>query len=172
MKIMVYILLALIVLIFLYNRGLLPSNVFFGLLVFIVAIGAYYAWKRFFSIVTRNNMNYESYEWPYVPKETLRTPTISSDPWFTVDLPGTCIGQGCCSNGLNYDSKLNQCVTVLTPANVTKKVTTDTEAKESFINSVSDYVSSLKNIKPDVTLNSENVIPMPSPSFILYNTNN
>lgn len=163
MKIMVFILLALLVLVFLYNRGLLPSRLFYFLLIIIVVIGAYYAWRRFFSIVTRHNMNYESYEWPYVPKETIRKPTTSSDPWFTGDLPGTCIGQSCCSDGLNYDSKINQCVTVLTPPNNTNK---NISTKESFINSISDYVNSLKNIKPDVVLNGENIAPMPSPSFI------
>jgi len=166
MKIVAALLFALVVLLFLYNRGLLPQRIFYMLLVVIIVIGTYYAWKRFFSIVTRHNMNYETYEWPFVPKEPKNQKVVAkADPWFTGDLPGTCVGQGCCSNGLTYDSKINQCVTVLTPT-TTQSTTTTPTTKESFVNSISNYISSLKNIKPDVTLNEDKIVPKPSTSFI------
>lgn len=167
MKIMTVILLAVVVLVFLHNRGFLPTRVFFFLLVISVAVGAYYAWRRFFSIVTRSNMNYESYDWPYVPKETIKTPNASTDPWFTGELPGTCIGQGCCSEGLSYDSVINQCIpmsTTSTPNTTTTTKPTQEGMKESFINSLGSF----KNIKPNVTLNGENVVPMQSTSFTIY----
>ena len=71
----------------------------------------------------RDNMNYQEYDWYFDPNAAPSGSSSSDDPWISgVDL-GTCIGNACCSEGLVYDSALNQCVFPKTQ----ESFTTDTE---------------------------------------------
>jgi hypothetical protein len=130
MKVIIFTLIPVIILGFLNARGILPNMVYNILLIIIAFIGAYFFWYRFVSMMSRDNMNYQEYNWQFdaskMPKEG---PTTSDDPWLTgVDF-GTCIGENCCSSGLIYDSKIDKCVPKTTPQQTAK-------AKESFVNQV------------------------------------
>jgi hypothetical protein len=116
MKIVIYTLLPVIFLGFLNTRGLLPSFVYKALLVVIALVGGYYFWVTLASIWSRDSINYQEYNWHFNPSKlpaNLPAPNNSggsSDPWFSADGLGTCVGDACCSDGLTYDTTLNQCV--------------------------------------------------------------
>ena len=106
MKIVIYTLVPIIILATVNNTGILPSSVYYGLLIIVSAIGAFYFWKRFASLIMRDNMNYQEYDWGFDPSSVSATPIAAastSDPWAnTLSVSGTCIGQGCCSDGLSW----------------------------------------------------------------------
>jgi hypothetical protein len=76
-------------------------------------------------------MNYQEYDWYFNPATAPKGSASSTDPWVTSSVPGTCIGQACCSEGQTWDSTLNQCVGTCT---VTPPATTTTT--ETFVNNV------------------------------------
>jgi len=126
MKIIIFTLIPIIILGFLNNKGILPNMIFNILLVIISIIGAYFFWMRFASIITRDNMNYQEYDWYFDPDSAPTGSSSSSDPWESSLNYGTCVGDACCSQGLTYDSSMNQCVSSTTD--------TATTSTESFIN--------------------------------------
>ena len=111
MKIIIYTLIPVIILALLNNNGFLPNIIYYVLLIIVSFIGGYFFWYKFGSIIMRDNMNYQEYNWYFDPTSA---PTANSgtsnDPWLSINLPGTCIGEYCCSDGQTYDSSLNQCV--------------------------------------------------------------
>jgi hypothetical protein len=114
MKIIIYMLLPIIIILFLRNKGLLPNVLFNIILIIISVIGSYYFWNTFSSILMRDNMNYNEYDWYFNANDLPQTSSINTnDVWNTPKLNinlGSCIGNGCCSDGLVYDSTLDQCV--------------------------------------------------------------
>ena len=81
-----------------------------------------------------DNKDNEEYDWYFNPATAPKGSASSEDPWFTSNLPGTCIGQACCSNGQIWDSTLNQCVGSSTVQQKSSKKPTIT--KETFINNI------------------------------------
>jgi hypothetical protein len=159
MKMIIFTLVPIVIIAILNNKGFIPNTIYYILLALISIIGSIYFWYRYTSIITRDNMNYEEYDWYFDPSKAPSGSSDSTDPWATSNLPGTCIGEACCSDGQTWDSTLNQCVgssIVGPPATPAKK--------ESFINNVLTKTSG--SYKPDVNLNE----PMPtnSESFINY----
>jgi hypothetical protein len=129
MKIVIFTLIPIIILGFLNNKGILPGFIYNILIVIISLIGAYFFWIRFASIITRDNMNYQEYNWHFDPNSAPTGSSSSSDPWESATSTyGTCVGDACCADGLTYDSSLNQCVLSTTTT------TTTTTSTESFIN--------------------------------------
>jgi hypothetical protein len=115
MKLILFVLIPVIVLAILNNKGFLPNFIYYILVSIISLIGAVFFWRRFASIIMRDNMNYQEYDWYFnaknVPTNTSSgTSSASNDPWKALNLPGTCIGQSCCSTGLTWDSSMNQCI--------------------------------------------------------------
>lgn len=113
MKIIIFTLIPVIILALLNNKGILPNTVYYILLIIISFIGAYFFWRRFASIIMRDNMNYQEYNWYFNPKSTGSSSTSSTtsiDPWDNGLKWATCIGDACCSSGLTYDANVNQCV--------------------------------------------------------------
>jgi len=126
MKIVIFTLIPVIILVFLHNKGFLPNTIYNILLVIVAFIGVYYFLNKIVSIISRDNMNYQEYNWYFDTKGLPVNTASSSDPWLTgVDF-GTCIGENCCSDGLVYDNSIDQCVPK-------KEVTKTTE---SFINDI------------------------------------
>jgi hypothetical protein len=111
MKIVIYTLVPVIVLTFLNNKGILPRTIFYILLVIISLIGGYFFWRRFASIITRDNMHYQEYMWFFDGNNAVNSTStvIGDDPWLNLNAPGTCIGQYCCSTGQIWDPQMNQC---------------------------------------------------------------
>jgi membrane-associated HD superfamily phosphohydrolase len=111
MKIIIFALIPIIIISFLYTKGILPKMVYLILIVIISLICAFFFWKKFASIIMRDNMNYQEYAYPFDPSNiTTSTTTSSSDPWQSSLTLGSCVGDSCCSTGLTYDASLNQCV--------------------------------------------------------------
>lgn len=112
MKIIIFTLIPVIIIALLNNKGILPNTIYYILLVIISLIGAIFFWYRFSSIIMRDNMNYQEYDWYFNPDAAPSgSTTITDDPWSSGSLNlGTCIGDSCCSDGLTYDASLNQCV--------------------------------------------------------------
>jgi len=113
MIIIILTLVPIIILAYINSKGYLPNTIYYILIVIISIIGAYFFWMKFSSIIMRDNMDYQTYEWPFNPTTSgTGSSTTESDPWesnVNINL-GTCIGDACCSEGLTYDSNINQCV--------------------------------------------------------------
>jgi len=115
MKIIIYTLVPIIIIVLLNNNGILPNFIYYILMVIIVLIGSYFFWTRYASIITRDNMNYEEYDWYFNPESAPSGSSSITDPWKTDVNLGTCIGQACCSDGQVYDSKLDKCIVSIKP---------------------------------------------------------
>jgi len=110
MKVIIFTLIPIIILGVLNNKGILPNMIYNILLMIIAFIGAYFFWKRFASIITRDSMNYQEYNWYFSPNSAPTGASSTSDPWLSSSNYGTCVGDACCSEGLTYDDSLNKCV--------------------------------------------------------------
>jgi len=114
MKIFVITLIPIIILAILKNKDILPNSIFVTLLVIICFISLYYCWNIYTSIIMRDNMNYQEYNWSFNPNavsSASSSTTTSSDPWLSSSssTSNTCVGQECCADGLTWDASLNQC---------------------------------------------------------------
>ena len=174
MKIIIFMLIPIIILAILNNKGILTNQIYYILVGIIAVIGAYFLWNRMFSIWNRNNMEYQQYDWRFNPDSAPKPGDRLDDPWLS-GISGTCIGQRCCSEGLNWDSSLAQCIAP--PVESSCNTTGNTNAAspsvvESFVtesqaNDVFTKHARQKNKKPDVVLGSESVEPYIS-GFINY----
>jgi len=128
MKIIIFSLVPITLLAILNNKGLLPNSIYYILIGIISLIGAFFFWRRYASIILRDNMNYQEYNWPMNASSlpTATSTTTASDPWKT-NISSTCIGENCCSTGLSWDSTLGQCIAAIND-------TTNTTTTESFVN--------------------------------------
>jgi hypothetical protein len=166
MKIIVIMLLPILILSILFNKGILPAKIYYILIAIIAIIGGIFIWKTIFSIVLRDPMNYEEYNWYFNPANApTSTAADTTDPWASKRASsnfGSCIGDACCSDGLVYDSSSNQCVISTT----TTTDTTDTTI-ETFVNNI--FTKPSNNYKkPDVILGGDNIQSNNSESFINY----
>jgi hypothetical protein len=169
MKIIILSLVPIIILALLNKNDLLPNSIYYGLTCIIAFIGGYFFWIRFGSIITRDNMEYQTYDWYFDPASAPTAGASSStDPWNSGSDYGTCIGDACCSPGLIYDFSLNQCVVPTSTAPTSTAPTTESFITESMVQTVLTKTDPNKKYKSDVTLNS-NVRPSTSNSFIYKN---
>jgi len=132
MKIIIFTLVPIIIISVLYSKNILPNIVYKILLVIISVIGSVYFWRRYASIISRDNMNYQEYDWKFDASTAPTGSTTSgSDPWASQSISslGTCVGQSCCSSGQVYDSSMNLCVIPTnTPATPSPATATTTES--------------------------------------------
>ena len=155
MKIIVIMLVPILILAILFNKGLIPVKIYYILIGIIAIIGGVYIWKTVFSIMLRDSMNYQEYDWYFDPSTApTATSTSTKDPWASEVGGGTCIGDACCSDGLVYDYDLNQCITS------NGETTTETFVNNVFTKSSNNYK------KPDVVLGGNNVKSNNTKSFI------
>lgn len=111
MKIIIFMLIPIIILAFLYNAGILPKPIYMTLIVIIALIGFYFIWMTVYSLMKRDNMNYQQYYWNYNPNNQATTTTGSYvDPWESSSSSSVCVGAQCCNQFENYDVSLNKCV--------------------------------------------------------------
>ena len=87
----------------------------------IVAIGGIMIIRAMWDINTRSSINFDEYDWNYEDPSS-RVPSIwqyNKDHLFNFDNPiknfaenlGICIGEGCCDNGMYYNSSKQKCFT-------------------------------------------------------------
>ena len=83
MKIIIFTLVPVIILTLLKSKGILPNAIYNILVGIISLIGAYFMWTRYASIITRDNMNYQEYDFYFDPNTatTSSTTTDTNDPW-------------------------------------------------------------------------------------------
>jgi hypothetical protein len=137
MKYIIYMLVPIIIISFLFNKGLLPKLIFYVLLVIISIIGSMFIIYRLLSIWNRDNMNYQSYLWSFNIKNapSVNSSVSISDPWL--------------SSGQNFGMCLNNDGSVQS---------TGSSTKESFINDIFTKKTDV-NKKADIVI--DNVV-MPS----------
>lgn len=107
----------LIVINFLYKSGILPNAVYWALVILLSGYVAYNFWTSLFLMYRRNNMNYSEFDFVSPNPNTIpasstsgdsSTGNNSSDPWWKPT--ATCVGSGCCTSGMIFDSEKNMCV--------------------------------------------------------------
>ena len=149
MKYIILMLIPIIIISFLFNKGLLPRTIYLILLVIIAVTGSIFIIYRLLSIWNRDNMNYQEYLWSFNVKNAPSVVnTDDNDPWSANLSIGTCIGDNCCSNGMTFDSNTDKCI-----APCSSKPKTGSSVKEKFMNNIFTKKSSWYR-KPDVTLNN------------------
>lgn len=160
MKYVIIMLVPIIILSYMFNKGFIPTFLFYILLGIITLIGSIFIALRLSSIWSRDNMNYQEYDWGFNPKSA--PGVISGDnknPWLSLSSIGTCIGDNCCTDGMIYDTILDKCIydnkNTETPS--TQDNTSDI-ATETFINNILTKKSNMSE-KSDAILNS---VVMPS----------
>jgi membrane-associated HD superfamily phosphohydrolase len=130
MKIIIFTLLPVIILAILNNKNILPNSIYYVLVIIISIIGGYYFWRRYASIIMRDNMDYQKYNWFLNTNDSKTGPanTNFKDPWLSATMPGTCIGENCCSENQEWDNTLNKCLT----KTQTNKYKTDYKMGEDY----------------------------------------
>jgi hypothetical protein len=131
MKIIIFTLVPVIILSILNNKGILPNTIYYILIVIVSFIGAIFIVRRYISIIMRHNMNYQEYNFPFDPNNAPKgTSTDGDDPWLSLKVNGTCVGQYCCSDDQTYDSELNRCIGKTTESFVTQSNINDVLTKK------------------------------------------
>ena len=121
-KICVFILAIIIILLIIRRKGILNANIINIIIAVIITVGAYILLAKYVDISSRNNMNFDVYDWGgmgSIPKNTPNTNNISTTG-LTDDIKksfaasfegiGVCVGDGCCSSGMKYDQTLRKCL--------------------------------------------------------------
>jgi hypothetical protein len=97
----------------LLKYNIIPTKLYFVLLIIIGIFAMFNLYNKIYSIMIRDNMNYQEYNWAFNPPagsyNESSVPT-TSDPWGTGTPSLTCIGQACCYSGSTYDSTQNICI--------------------------------------------------------------
>ena len=172
MKIIIFTLVPVIILAILNKNSILPNTIYYILVIIIAAIGAYFFWLRFGSIITRDNMNYQTYDWYFDPSTAPTGSASNTDPWASLGSLGTCIGQECCSAGQLYDETIDQCVGNSTAApSSTDTYASQTTTTESFVTEsmIEKVLSQTENNKYKGDFALGNIQPNKSESFIYKN---
>jgi len=165
MKILVIMLVPILILSILLQKGILPEPIFYILVVIIAIVGGVFLSRTLSSILTRDNMNYQAYNWAFDHSSAPTTSSVTeTDPWSSnsntsTGVLATCVGDACCLNGLVFDSANNTCV--VSTSNTT------TESFETFVNNVLTQPTKSGYHKPDVVLGE--VHAKPAESFVNYN---
>ena len=175
MKNIIYILIPVLIFSLLKNKGILPDNIYYILVIIVGVIGSYFLWKKLAIILSRDSMNYQEYNWYF---DTKSAPTANSsdniDPWESNSSnSGICIGEACCPTGLIYDASVNQCkvnnstastsLTTATPTTSTSTSTATNTTTESFVSDIFTKHAANYN-KSDVILGN-NIKPQNSSKF-------
>jgi hypothetical protein len=131
---------------YIYNRGILPYNIFLVIVSIVTVVGGYFFWKRLASILMRDNMNYNKYDWAVKLPSNASTGQVD-DPWITGNLPSiTCIGSGCCSDGMTYDTIQDRCVFASSPASVDGSVSSSADTSSPANQSSSSTTNSTQGL--------------------------
>ena len=112
MKIIVATLIPIIILAVLHSKNIIPTNIYYGLVVVIAVIGGYFFWNVFVSILHRDNMDYQEYQWAFDPSgaPTKSNSDFSGNPFTSSKISSGCTDSDCCADGTSYDSDEDQCV--------------------------------------------------------------
>jgi hypothetical protein len=114
-KNIVYICILVLIIVILGKKGILPTNVYIAINGLIITVGAIIVGKQIITLLNRDNMNFDEFNWYFDKSKAPEDTTDSSgdgatDPWSTPS--ATCVGSMCCdqTNGFIYDSVQNICI--------------------------------------------------------------
>ena len=112
MKIIIYMFVPILILAILTNRGILPLSIFSIVVILIGFFGTIKLYYTIRSIMMRDNMQYQEYDWNFDPDKAPKAPANASvkDPWALSGGGNICIGQQCCDLNYTYDSAQNKCL--------------------------------------------------------------
>ena len=128
----------------------IPNSVFYGLGTLVILIGGYGVIKNIIDLATRDNMNYDEYNWFFNPnnaKPTVYEYDVAQLKGVSPYIQGAedelttmaksmnfgCIGQNCCSSGMTFDDVSKKCVIAPNAyGNVNASLTNNKDKKESF----------------------------------------
>lgn len=111
MKIVVYACIPLILLGYLGNKGLIPSNFNMFLMAIIIFIVILMIGREMVDVSSRDNMNFDEYEWAFDKNNAPKgEPKERVNPWDLSGINLTCVGAQCCTQGMTYDKSIKKCV--------------------------------------------------------------
>jgi hypothetical protein len=148
MRTIIFMLIPIIILAILYNKGILPKPIYLILVVIVALIGFYFTWNIFFSMMRRSNMNYQEYDWGFDANTapTSSTTTVPVDPWANGSSSSVCVGAQCCNQYEMFDASLNQCVLLPSSSTTTSNNSTSgTNLNSIFSNDISNIDSGLNS---------------------------
>lgn len=130
-KKLIFICIPLLIIAILKNKGLIPvfipEMVIYGLSTLIIIVGGYSLVKNIIDIYSRDNMDYDAYNWNFNPDaqkpsvyeynkaQLLGTAgsldnTLGDAQTFALGLGVGCVGANCCSEGMTYDENAKKCI--------------------------------------------------------------
>jgi len=92
------------------NRGLLPDNVYFLLLLIVFVFYGIMIVRTLMRIVYRDKMNYEEYDYGNAGILPTANPNLNYTPYTINGRWQTCTGQACCAPNETYDPVQNVCI--------------------------------------------------------------
>jgi hypothetical protein len=98
----------LLILAMIYSWNLLPNFIYYFFMGIILIIATIVIINQLIDITSRNNMNWDEYEWINTfPKTDVSISGKITNPWASL---GTCVGSQCCSDGTTYNENTFRCV--------------------------------------------------------------
>jgi len=112
MKTIIFMLVPIIILAFLYNKGFIPRFLYLSLLLLVGLVGFYFLFTTFYYMMKRDNMNYQQFDWGDIKNPIDSDSNKSShDPWAGGGGSSTtCVGAECCNQYERFDVSMNKCV--------------------------------------------------------------
>ena len=109
MKLVIVMCLSVLFISVLTKRDFLPSNISYFLIIIILVIGSILILRRIADLVSRDNMNYDEYNWKFHPKDN-KNLDYNINPLADVDLDVDLNFWSICGEGTIYDNSKNQCI--------------------------------------------------------------
>ncbi len=126
MKLLIMVCVPLLILAILRKKQIIPDNYANGLIGLVVVVGAIFIARRLIDLNSRDNMNYDEYNWAFDPDAN--DPTVYE--YDKAQIQGTdlettvkdeasamaaavglgCVGSNCCADGTVYDTSKDKCV--------------------------------------------------------------
>jgi hypothetical protein len=122
LKLVIAVVVLLLILAILWKKGFLPEAIAQILLAVVLVFGGFLILRRLLDIYTRDNMDFDAYNWNFDPET--QTPTVYEyDKEKLLGLTGggggdaeqgfnglDCIGDACCTAGMKYDKAQRKCI--------------------------------------------------------------
>jgi hypothetical protein len=143
MKKIILVCVPLLIFVVLKKKGILPETLGNYVIGITLAVGAIFVIRAVWDITTRDNINFDEYNWSYESPET-QVPTkyqYNRDHLFNIENPlknlmsnlGICIGSNCCSETQFFDAEKQLCMD-----NSMKQPFTTMQLQGSVINEYDD----------------------------------
>lgn len=124
LKIIIVFCIPLLILAILGKKNILPGKIVGALTGIIILVGAYIIIKRVIDINSRDNMNFQEYNWNFDPNNydptvvdydmqqlQSATSSLEDDLNSAADNIGMgCVGAACCTTGMYFDSDKGECI--------------------------------------------------------------